>query len=118
MRKYLFMLTKAAHSGCYLQETLDVILTVAAFDQQVAILLVDEGIFTINRYQHAARHGVKDVSAIFSALEIYDVRDIYVEVESIQHFGVDTLDESFNYQLINRQDINGLLDTFDVIYSA
>ncbi len=118
MKKYLFVLGKAAHSGCYLQETLDVILKVAAFDQNVAILLLDDGVFTIKNDQQALRYGMKQTIDIFSVLEIYDVTEIYVEVESIQKYGVEKLDKSFNYQLINRQDINKLLDKYDVIYSG
>jgi tRNA 2-thiouridine synthesizing protein C len=60
MKSYLFVLRKPAHSGVQVQEMLDIILTTAAFDQPVSILLLDDGVFHLKNGQHPESSGMKD----------------------------------------------------------
>lgn len=116
MKSYLFVLRKPAHSGAYVQEMLDIILTTAAFDQKVSILLLDDGVFQLKNGQHPENLGMKDTTAIFKALEIYDVNDIYSEVESMQERGLKPGDLCLPVQEFYRKDIAGLMKKFDVIF--
>jgi len=52
VKSYLFILRKPAHSGAHVQEMLDIILTTAAFDQKVSILLIDDAVFQLKKGQH------------------------------------------------------------------
>jgi tRNA 2-thiouridine synthesizing protein C len=88
VKKILFILRKPPHSGAYAQEMLDLIMTVAAFDQEVSILLLDNAVFTIKKQQDPASVGLKDTAAIFKALPIYNVRTLYVEKESLKEHGL------------------------------
>ncbi len=118
MKKYIFVLSNAAHTGTYLQETLDVILTTAAFDQSVAILLVDDAVFDLKQYQHSTELTFKDTSAIFQSLALYDVTNIYVELESMQAYGIQHSDLIMNAKIIDRSDVNSLVKQYDVVYSS
>ncbi len=81
MKKFIFVLRQPPHNGVQVQEMLDIILTTAAFDQPVSILLLDDGVFQLKNGQNPKCAGLKDTAAIFHALEIYDVNDVYAEVE-------------------------------------
>ncbi|WP_262966781.1 sulfurtransferase complex subunit TusC [Methylobacter psychrophilus] len=116
MKSYLFVLRKPAHSGAYVQEMLDIILITAAFDQKVSILLLDDGVFQIKKGQYPEKIGMKDTSAIFNALEIYDVNDIYTEVESLQERGLTCSDLCLPVQTLYRKDIAGLMKRFDIVF--
>jgi tRNA 2-thiouridine synthesizing protein C len=118
MKSYLFVLRKPAHSGAYVQEMLDTILTTAAFDQKVSILLLDDGVFQLKNGQHPENFGMKDTAAIFNALEIYDVNDIYTEEESLQERGLKICDLCLPVQALYRKDIAGLMKQFDVIFAG
>ena len=118
MKSYLFVLRKPSHSGAYVQEMLDIILTTAAFDQKVSILLLDDGVFQLKKGQHPENVGMKDTSAIFNALEIYDVNDVYTEVESLQERGLKPKDLSLTVQEFYRKDIAGLMKRFDVVFAG
>jgi tRNA 2-thiouridine synthesizing protein C len=118
MKSYLFVLRKPAHSGAYVQEMLDIILTTAAFDQKVSILLLDDGVFQLKTGQRPENMGMKDTAAIFNALEIYDVHDIYTEVESLQERGLQRCDLYLHIQVFYRKDIVGLMKRFDVIFAG
>lgn len=118
MKSYLFVLRKPAHCGAYVQEMLDIILTVAAFDQKVGILLLDDGVFQLKNGQHAENVGVRDTAAIFNALEIYDVKNIYTEAESLQERGLKLCDLCLPIQAFARKDIAGLMKQFDVVFAG
>lgn len=118
MKKILFIMRSMPHSGVQIQETLDVILTAAAFEQQVALLFLDDGIFQLKRGQQPHKHSLKDTASIFYALEIYDVKEFYTEIESIQERGLTIGDLSLAVQPLNRNDINTLMQQYDVIMSG
>lgn len=118
MKSYLFILRKPAHSGALVQEMLDIILTTAAFDQRVCLLLLDDGVFQLKTGQNPECAGMKDTAAIFKALEIYDVNDIYAEVESLQERGLKLNDLCLPVQEFYRKDIAGLMKRFDVVFSG
>jgi tRNA 2-thiouridine synthesizing protein C len=118
IKRYLFILRKAAHSGAYAQEMLDIILTTAAFDQAVSILLLDDSVFQLKKHQSPEKHNMRDIAAIFTALEIYDVKDIYTEKESLQERGLSPDDLCLPLQIIARKEITELMQQFDVIFSG
>lgn len=103
------------HAGIQLQEKLDVVLTAAAFDQQVALLFLDDGVFQLKKGQKPEKQGLKDTASIFNALEIYDVNELYMEAESLQERGLKPSDLSLPVQEFYRKDINQLIKQFDVV---
>jgi len=118
IKRYLFILRKAAYSGTYAQEMLDIILTTAAFDQSVSILLLDDSIFQLKKHQYPEKHDMKDIATIFSALEIYDVKDIYIENESLKERGLSADDLCLPVKIIARKQLTTLMQQFDIIFSG
>lgn len=118
MKKYLFVLRKPAHYGALAQEMLDTILTAAAFDQQVSVLLLDDAVFQIKKDQRPETLGMKDTSAVFKALDIYDVKHIYTETESLQERGLKPGDLFLPVQVFYRKDIAGLMKQHDIVFAG
>ena len=118
IKRYLFILRKAPYSGTYAQEMLDIILTTAAFDQSVSILLLDDSIFQLKKHQYPEKHDMKDIATIFSALEIYDVKDIYIENESLKELGLGADDLCLPVKIIARKQLTTLMQQFDIIFSG
>ena len=102
MKSYLFVLQKPPHSGAYAQEMLDIILTTAAFDQAVSILLLDDGVFQLKKGQRPEIAGMKDTAAM----------------ESLQERGLTPDDLSLPVQALHRKEIAGLMQRFDVVFSG
>ncbi len=90
-------------------------MTVAAFDQEVSILLLDNAVFQLKKQQNPELIGLKDTTAIFKALPLYNVTTIYAETESLQENGltVANLDESVIE--ISRNKIGDLFKQFDLV---
>lgn len=115
MKKILFILRSLPHNGSQLQEKMDVILTAAAFDQQVALLFLDDGVFQLKKGQQPEKHGLKDTLSIFNALEIYDVNAIYTEIESLQERGLKSCALNLPVKELNRENINELIQQFTIV---
>lgn len=94
------------------------ILLTAAFDQPTALLFIDDGVFQIKSAQQPAIHGLKDTAAIFKALELYEVRELFVESESLQERGISTDDLLLPTKLVQRSDIAALMQRYDVIVGS
>lgn len=115
MKSYLFVMTHAPHSGADVHESLDMLLTVAAFDQAVDLLFLDDGVLQLHKGQHSKNADFKDTAAIFQALEIYDVKALHVEAESLQDRGLKAVDMLLPVIQVYRKNVNKLFHHYDVI---
>jgi len=118
MKSFLFVLNNPPYDGLATQETLDVILTVAAFDQPVSLLLLDDGVFQLKLHQSPEQGGLKNTNAIFQALKIYEVHSVYIELESLNERGLKLVDLSLPVIAINRKDIAALMKKFQIVYGS
>jgi tRNA 2-thiouridine synthesizing protein C len=118
VKNILFVLRKPPHSGAYTQEMLDVVMTAAAFDQEVSLLFLDSAVFQIKKQQLPESLGLKDTAATFKALPLYNIDTLYVETESLSELGLtpDNLDEPV--LAIPRIKIGEFLNSFELVLSA
>jgi len=91
-KKFMLLHRRAPHGGCYAQEGLEVALISAAFEQDVSLAFIDDGVFQLKTEQDATAVGMKNFTVAFAALDDYDVRRIYVEAESLAMRGL-TVDD-------------------------
>lgn len=87
-KKFLYVNRKAPHGSIYAQESLEVVLIAAAFEQDVSLAFVDDGVFQLMQNQDTAALGSKNFSPTYKALGDYDVSKIYVEQESLELRGL------------------------------
>jgi tRNA 2-thiouridine synthesizing protein C len=87
-KKFLYVNRKAPYGTIYALESLEVVLIGAAFDQDVSLAFVDDGVFQIAKGQDTKGLGVKNFSPTFRALGDYGVTKLYVEKESLAARGL------------------------------
>lgn len=92
VKKLMYVNRKAPYGTIYALESLEVVLIGAAFDQQVSLAFVDDGVYQLTRSQNTDGIGMKNFSPTYAALGDYDVRHIYVERESLEARGL-TVDD-------------------------
>ena len=114
-KKILFVLRKAPHHGAYAYETLDVIMTAAAFDQDVSLLLLDDAVFQLKAKQNPESVRIKNTAAMFAALAVYGIDNILVETESLQSRGLIPGELTEKVAEISRRDIGEFYKQFDVV---
>ena len=98
-RKILYLFRHAPHGTINGQEGLDVLLTGGAFDQDVSVLFMDDGVYQVVGGQDASGIGGKDYTRGFGALgdfceSLQDNSGVYVEAASLARRGLTTGDLS------------------------
>jgi len=91
-KKFMFLNRKAPYGTVYALESLEVVLIGAAFEQDVSLAFVGDGVYQIAKGQATDGIGMKNFSPTYKALGDYEVTKLYVEKESLEARGL-TLDD-------------------------
>ncbi len=131
IKKFLYINRKSPYGTIYALESLEVVLIGAAFDQDVSLAFIDDGVYQLKANQSTEEIGMKNFSATYRALGDYNVTKIYVEKESlsVRGLGVDDLmnltyeDEDDDWaeknsiHIVSSDELVGILDKQDVVMS-
>jgi tRNA 2-thiouridine synthesizing protein C len=117
IKKFLYVNRKAPYGTIYALESLEVVLIAAAFEQDVSLAFIDDGVYQLKKGQDTQQIGMKNFSPVYRALEGYDVEKLYVEAESLAERGLTEDDLLVPVEVMSRADLTGLMDEQDVILS-
>ena len=88
VKKFMYVNRKAPYGTIYALEGLEVVLISAAFDQDVSLAFLDDGVYQLVKGQQTKGIDVKNFSPTYRALEGYDIEKLYVERESLDARGL------------------------------
>ncbi|MDB4089946.1 sulfurtransferase complex subunit TusC [Gammaproteobacteria bacterium] len=117
IKKFLYINRRAPHGTVYAHEALEVVLIGAAFEQDVSLAFIDDGVFQLKKDQDTSEINTKNFSKIFSALEMYDVEKLYVEKESLESRGLTEDDLSVDVKVIDSSEMKKLITDSEVIFN-
>ena len=117
VKKFLFVNRKAPYGTIYALESLEVVLIGAAFEQDVSLVFMDDGIYQLKKGQQTKGIEVKNFQPTYRALEDYDVNKLYVEKESLEARGLTEDDLVVPVEVMSKADIGKLMETQDVVMS-
>lgn len=118
VKKFMFVNRKAPHGSIYALEVLEMVLISAAFDQDVHLAFLDDGLYQIVKNQDPAAIEMKNFSKTFRALEGYDIEKLYVERESMEARGLSEADFIVDVEIIGQAEMAALMNGMDVVLSA
>lgn len=128
-KKFVYVNRKAPYGTVYALESLEVVLIGAAFEQEVQLVFVDDGVYQLTSNQETDGIGMKNFSKTYSALGDYDVNQIYIDEQSLKDRGL-TLDdlqaltyededddwaEKSSINLVSREQLADLISNADVL---
>jgi len=116
-KKFMYINRKAPYGTVYAWESLEVVLIGAAFDQQVSLAFVDDGVYQLMKNQDTTEVGIKNFSPTYGALGDFEVTKIYVEKESMEARGL-TLDDLMDLKYEDEDDDWAEKDSIRVVSSA
>jgi tRNA 2-thiouridine synthesizing protein C len=117
VKKFMYVNRKAPYGTIYALESLEVVLIAAAFDQDVSLAFLDDGVFQLAKGQHTKAIDVKNFSPTYRALEGYDIEKLYVEKESLDARGLTEEDLLVPVQVVSRKELAELMEQQDVMLS-
>ncbi|MBM3555425.1 MAG: sulfurtransferase complex subunit TusC [Alphaproteobacteria bacterium] len=118
VKKFLFLNRKAPYGTIYALEILESVLIAAAFEQDISVAFVDDGVFQIKKGQDTKEVGMKNFSPTYRALAGYDIEKLYVERESMEARGLKEDDFLVKVQVIGRDELASLIDAQDVVITG
>lgn len=130
-KKFLYVNRKAPYGTIYALESLEVVLIGAAFEQDVALAFIDDGVFQLTKGQDTKGIGMKNFSPTYRALGDFDVNKLYVEKESLDERGMsiddlmeimyededDDDEEKPSIRVVSRSELADIMAEQDVILS-
>lgn len=131
VKKFLYLNRKAPYGTIYAWESLEVVLIGAAFDQEVSLMFVDDGVYQLTKGQDTKEIGMKNFSPTYRTLGDYEVKSIYVDRDSLESRGLSQDDlvqiawedwesgeEKENIvEVVDAARVKEIMDESDVIFS-
>ena len=130
-KKFLYVNRKAPYGTIYALESLEVVLIGAAFEQDVSVAFIDDGVFQLTKGQNTTGTEMKNFSPTYNALGDYDVNKIYVDKDSLEERGLtkddllaltwededDDWAEKDSIRVVSAQELAEIMNQQDVILS-
>ena len=117
VKNLLYINRRAPHGTIYAHEALEVVLIGAAFEQDVSLAFIDDGVFQLKKDQDTSDIHTKNFSKIYKALEMYDVEKLFVEKESLEKRGLTEDDLSVDVKVINSSEMKKLITDSEVMFN-
>jgi len=116
-KKFMLVNRRAPYGTIYALESLEVVLIAAAFDQQIALAFLDDGVYQLRKGQKPKSIETKNFSPTFRALEDYDVDKLYAERESLSVRGLSAEDLLVPVTVLSHEELGALIEQQDVVLS-
>jgi tRNA 2-thiouridine synthesizing protein C len=117
IKKFMFVNRKAPYGTVYALESLEVVLISAAFDQDVSLAFLDDGVYQLKKGQQTKGIDTKNFSPTYRALDGYDIEKLYVEQEALEARGLTEEDLLVDVTVLSRKEMGALMEEQDVVLS-
>lgn len=131
IKKFMYLNRRAPYGTIYAWESLEVVLIGAAFDQDVSLAFLDDGVYQLVKGQDTSQVDMKNFSPTYQALGDYDVTKLYVEKESLEERGLSVEDlmpltyededddwaEKDSIRLLSRAELADIMEEQDILFS-
>lgn len=114
-KSILFVFRRAPYDAQRAREGLDALLAAAVYEQDIAVLFLDDGVYQLHAGQQPTQR--KDHSRMLSALPLYGVDRVYADAVSLAERGVDTAELLLSPTRLSRADTQALMRSFDHLLS-
>src|SRR4030067_2357096 len=117
IKKFMYVNRKGPYGTIYALESLEVAVIGAAFEQDVSLAFVDDGVYELAKGQNTKGIEMKNFSPTYRALEGYDTVKLYVAKESLDTRGLTEADLLVPVQVVSAPELAKLMAEQDVILS-
>lgn len=117
VKKFLYVNRKAPYGTIYALESLEVVLIGAAFEQDVSLAFLGDGVYQLVKGEDTKALEVKNFSPTYRALEDYDVTKIYVDDEALEARGLSEADLVIPVEVVSAQRMAEIMEDQDVVLS-
>jgi len=118
VKRFMYVNRRAPYGTIYALECLEVVLISAAFEQDVSLVFMDDGVYQLKKNQDTAGIGMKNFSNTYRALDDYDVEKIFVEKESLEARGLTSDDLIIPVEVLSTEALREIMAQQEVVISS
>lgn len=115
VKKIMHVIRRAPHGSIYTYEGLEMILIMAAFEQDLSVAFIDDGVYSLIKTQDTTDINIKGFVKTFRALDGYDVEKLYVDRISMEERGLTTDDLIVDVEVLESDAIGKMMAEQDCI---
>lgn len=117
-KSILFISRHAPYGSSLARDALDALLASAAYDQQLSLLFMDDGVLQLLSGQHSEAIQQKNFANVLPVLELYEIDKMYVHQESLLQRGIESRDlMNLSFTLLTSEKISELMSAHQQILS-
>jgi len=116
-KKILFISRKAPYGCAMAKECLDALLAASAYEQDLGLLFMGDGVFQLKKEQQPEAGRQKNISATLPVLSMYDIKDIYLQASALAERGLTADDLVIPVKALNNNEICELMGQQDQLLS-
>jgi len=115
VKKMMHLIRRVPHGSIYNYEGLESVLIMAAYDQDISMTFVDDGVYMLAKSQDTDAIQIKGFEKTLLALEDYEVEKLYVDKKSLEDRGLTADDLAVEAEILDAPEIAKLMAEQDVI---
>ena len=116
-KKFMLVNRKAPYGSIYALESLEVVLITAAFEQDVSVVFLDDGVYQLKKGMQTKAIATKNFSPTYRALEDYDIDKLYVDADSLSARGLVAEELVTDVKVVDGATLAALMAEQDVVLS-
>lgn len=110
MNKNILVIQRTAPYGSSLaREGIDYVLTSAAYDQNISLLFLGDGVFQLLAEQDSKNIQLKNQLSALEVLPLYDIENLYITEEDLSERHLNKKQLGLNVNIISRSDVHALI---------
>ncbi len=113
MKKFLLIMQQNPYANSKALEGLEFALALSAFEQEVALLFKGDAILQLMAKQEPDKLVAKDFTKVYTDLNMFGIKNVYVDANSMQEFANDKL--LLDPEIVSSEQIAALIKSHDVV---
>lgn len=116
--KKILIINQRPPYGCSLaRESLDAALAASAYEQDLSLLFIGDGVFQLKSNQDPSALEMKSLSATYPVLSLYDIEKVYVQKRALAERQLTEADLAITVQYLEDTEITQLMEAQDILLS-
>lgn len=114
-KKILLILRKPPYGNSLAKEALDVALAMSVFEQELAILFLNDGVWQLLENQQGEGIPTRNIAKTLAAFPLYDIDQIFVAQSDLVMRELDKKQLSLPAQILLDEQVPDFIDSYDVV---
>jgi tRNA 2-thiouridine synthesizing protein C len=115
-KKIMFVMQKPPHGSIYPYEGLEFILITGAYEQDLTLVFVGDGVYNLKKDQDTSELGVKGFVKTYRSLDDYDITKLYADQKSLDDRGLTLEDLIVNVNIKTEAEINAMMNEQHAVF--